>query len=73
MTVFAVVATTYMIRRFSGCRHTIVAGTAGPNHLCVVDGESRHPNVWSMTVLANIGRLYMVGSFARRFNAVVTA
>ena len=73
MTVLAVVATTYVIRRFSGRCHTIVTRTTGTNHLCMVDGESRHPYVWSMTVLANIGRLYMVWMLAGRFDAVVAA
>jgi len=56
-----------------GRDHAIVTGTAGADHLCVVNRIDRCPDIRIVAILANIRRLDVREIFAGRFDAIVTA
>ncbi len=62
-----------MRRSFAHRDRTVVAGSARPDNLCVVDRKSRNPNVRVMAILTNVARLNMRQILARRLNTVVAA
>ena len=73
MAVLAVFAACNMCRSFARRDRTVVAGSARPDNLCVVDRKSRNPNVRVMAILTNVARLNVRQIFARRLNTVVAA
>ena len=73
MAVLAVFAACNMRRSFARRDCTVVAGSAHPDNLCVVDRKSRSPNVRVMAILTNIARLNVCEILARRLDTVVAA
>ena len=57
---------------FSCCREPIMTGAAGTQDLRMVHGISRRPDIAVMTVLADIGRLYVTQVLTGSVNAIVT-
>ena len=73
MAIVAVVATVNVCGMLTGCRGAIVARVACAYDLGVINGIGWRPDIRRMTVLANVGGLYMRKSLAGRVGAVVTA
>ena len=73
MAVLAVFAACNMCRSFARRDRTVVAGSARPDNLCVVDRKSRNPNVRVMAILTNVARLDMRQILARCLDTVVAA
>ena len=73
MAVLAVFATCNMRRSFARRSRTVVAGSARPDYLCVVDRKRRSPNVRVMAILTNVARLNVRQIFARCLDTVVAA
>ncbi len=73
MAVIAIVAARDMCWMFTCRRRAVMARTASPDDLCVVDCIGRSEHICIVTIFANVGRLYMRRTLADRFNAVVAA
>ena len=71
MAVIAIGAAGNVCRVLAGGYYAVMAGAAATEHLRMVYGINRHPDVRVMAVFANIGRLNMREVFAGGFDAVV--
>lgn len=71
MTIVACVPAGDMGWVFSCCRKPVMTGAAGTQHLRMVHGISRCPDIAVVTVLADIGRLYVAQVFTGSVNAIV--
>jgi len=69
--VVAGVATRDMTGMLAGRHGAVMAGGAGADHLCVINGVGRSPLHPVMTVGADVGRIDVRRRFARRIHAVV--
>ena len=58
---------------FPGCRNAVVTGTAFAQYLCVINSESRCPNIRVVAILADICCLHMRDILAGSLDAVVAA
>ena len=71
--VVAVVAARNVRWMFASRCRAVVARTASPNDLGVIDGVGRHEDVRVMAILADVRRLDMCGVLAHRVDAVMAA
>ena len=73
MTVVAIVAAGKVRWMLADCNNAIMARSASPQDLCVVDNKGRRPYIWIVAILTNIRRKNMCRTLARCFDTVVTA
>lgn len=71
MAIVAIVTAGDMRRVFARCRGAVVAGRAGANDVCVIDGPDRLPGRGTMTVLADVRCVYVARVFSGNVYIVV--
>ena len=71
MTVIAIGAAGNVCRVLAGGYYAVMAGAAATEHLRMVYGINRHPDIRVMAVFANISRLNVREVLAGGFDAVV--
>lgn len=73
MAVIAGIATRYVIRSFTSRGESIVARSAGPGHLRMIDGIYGREGIGVVAVRADVCCCYMCRILARRITAVMAA
>jgi hypothetical protein len=73
MAIVTGVAAGNMCRVLAGRYRTVVTRSAGAEDLGMVDGVGRRKHVGIVTVLANVGRLYVCRTFADGIESIVAA
>lgn len=73
MTVIAIRAARDVHGMFANCGYAVMTGTAFAHYLCVINNESRRPDVRIVAILADACCLHMREILAGRFDAVVAA
>jgi len=73
VTVVAIVAAGKVRWMLADCNNAIMARSASPQDLCVVDNKSRCPYIWIVAILADIRRKNMCRILPRCLDTVVTA
>jgi len=72
MTVLAGIAAGYVPRRFAGNDCVVVAARTGTCHLQMIDCDDRSERDDRVTILADVGRRYVIDGLSDRIDGVVT-